>query len=61
MVGESARGPERLRHARSASVSPVGSSTLQLTLVPLVERVRRHDEAAFSELYALTHARVTRV
>lgn len=42
-------------------MSPVGSSTLQLTLVPLVERVRRRDEAAFSELYALTHARVTRV
>lgn len=42
-------------------MSPVGSSSLQLALVPLVERVRQRDEAAFSELYELTHPRVSRV
>ena len=42
-------------------MSPSCSSSLQVALVPLVERVRHRDEAAFSELYALTHARVSRV
>lgn len=42
-------------------MSPVGTSSSQLALVPLVERVRQRDESAFAQLYELTHARVTRV
>lgn len=42
-------------------MSAVGTTSLQTALVPLVERVRQRDEPAFDELYALTHARVSRV
>jgi RNA polymerase sigma-70 factor (ECF subfamily) len=42
-------------------VTLCGTSSLQTVLAPLVARVQDGDEAAFRELYDLTHARVSRV